>query len=384
MGTVGIVAEYNPFHNGHKYHIEKSKEISACSNVVCVMSGSFVQRGEFAINNKWERAKNALLNGADLVLELPTYYVIQSAQNFAYGAVNLLNSLGIIDYISFGSESENIDELNKISDIVGGLDNDFNELFKQFMDEGLSYPLSKNLALSKKGFNELTPNNLLGIYYLHALKKLKSDIKPINVKRYKTFHNECEENSDFATASYIRDMMKESGLDVSNYIPQKNTIGEKFFLENISDYVLGFLRFSDISDKLIGYEEGLSCYIKDCAKKTNSIEQFYNISPTKRYTKSRIRRCVLAALIGLNKNKKLDYVRVLGFNENGAKMLKKIKEKCPLPLVVKTADFKPGSDSMFNYDILSTDLAYFSSKNKIIGMDYKTSPIILYPCLSSS
>ncbi|MBE7053243.1 MAG: nucleotidyltransferase [Ruminococcaceae bacterium] len=376
MKTLGIVAEYNPFHNGHKYHIEKSKEISKCTNVVCVMSGSFVQRGEFAINDKWERAKSALLNGADLVLELPTYYVLQSAKNFAYGAVNLLNSLGVVDYISFGSESESIDDLKKVASVIDDSNEKYNSFFKKYINEGFSYPAARNMALSEYGFNELTPNDLLGIYYLSALSKLNSNIIPLNITRYKTLHNSCEQNDGYATASYIRNMIKNND-DVKDFVPKTDNLAENFFIENISDYVLGFLRFSNYLDDLIGYEEGLSLYIKDCAKKSHSLNEFYEISITKRYTKSRIKRCVLSALIGLKTGKKLDYIRVLGFNKNGAKLLKEIKKKTNLPIVVKTADFRPDKDSMFGYDVLSTDLAYFSSKNKNIGMDFKTSPIVL-------
>ena len=381
MKALGIVAEYNPFHNGHKYHIEKSKEVSACSHVVCVMSGSFVQRGEFAIFNKWERAKSALLNGADLVIELPCYYVLQSAENFAYGAVRVLNSLGIVDSMSFGSETDNLEKLSEISKIVNGNDKVYNDAFKNAIQSGLSYPVARSIALKKRSNSEfdkeiLSPNNLLGIYYLNALSKLGSNIKPYCIKRHKTLHNLQEQNENFATASHIRNLIKEKN-NYDDFIPSLNGYESTFFAENISDYILGVLRYMPIDDNVIGFEVGMANYIKECAKSSSSLEEFYGKCATKRYTKSRIKRAVLASMIGMNEKKNMDYIRVLGFNKNGAKLLKEIKDKSQLDIVVKTADFNIKNDSMFKYDILATDLAYFSSKDKNIGMDYKMSPIVL-------
>lgn len=380
MKTLGIVAEYNPFHNGHKYHIQKSKEVSGSSHVVCVMSGSFVQRGEFAVFNKWERAKMALSNGADLVIELPCYYVLQSAENFAFGAIKLLDLLGVVDCISFGGETADIEKLTEISNIINNNET-YNDLFKDAITSGLSYPVARSLALknySHGTYDEeiLSPNNLLGIYYLSALNKLKSGIKPYCIKRHKTLHNQCEQSEDFATASHIRSLIKEQNY-YDKYIPVNIKDTDTFFAESISDYILGVLRYMPIEDDTIGFENGMANYIKECAKKSLTLSEFYENCSTKRYTKSRIKRATLASIIGMNERKNLDYIRVLGFNEKGAKILKEIKEKSPLNVVVKTADFDMTEKSMFKYDILATDLAYFSSKNRIVGMDYKTSPVIM-------
>jgi predicted nucleotidyltransferase len=196
MKVLGIVAEYNPFHNGHLYHIQKSKEATGCDYVVCVMSGNFIQRGEPALLNKWARAEMALINGVDLVIELPVYYSLASAEFFAFGSVKLLDSLGIIDCLCFGSESGTIKELDMFADVFINEPESYKMFLSKNLKLGYSFPKSRSIALSEflstSGINdqkldELSKsNNILGIEYIKALKRISSAIKPYTIERIGT------------------------------------------------------------------------------------------------------------------------------------------------------------------------------------------------------
>lgn len=382
LNVLGIVAEYNPFHNGHKFHIEASKKASGASHTVCVMSGSLVQRGDFSVFNKWERARAAILNGVDLVIELPAFYVLQSAENFCFGAVKLLDSLGVVNKLSFGSENSDISLLENVSHIINGSNKAYNESFKKLIGEGESYPVSRAKALKETGgFDEkiLSPNNLLGIYYLLALQKLKSKIEPITIKRHMTLHNIKEQSENFATASYIREkILSGNNTDsISHFVPEDYSDCDIFSLKNIEQYMLGFFSFSENIVSPPGAEEGMMAHIVSCAKSSDTLEEFFEKCTTKRYTLSRIKRVCLSSMLSIRKEEKeLDYIRVLAFNDKGRELIRVINSLSELPVVVKTADFKPNENSMFKYDVKATDLAYFSKNQKVFGADYKTSPVI--------
>ena len=209
--VVGIIAEYNPFHNGHAYHLEKSKELAKADYVIAVVSGNFVQRGNVSLINKWDKANMALAEGADLVIELPTVYSISSAENFAYGAVKILSSLNIVDYIAFGTETDNINILEKCADILYRQPQKFVNLLNHELSKGLSFPKARENALLMY-LNDIrtysnvlsSPNNILAIEYLKALKRLKSHIRPIAIKRKGSGYNELEITNNFASATAIR------------------------------------------------------------------------------------------------------------------------------------------------------------------------------------
>lgn len=197
MGKVlGIICEYNPFHNGHLYHLEQSKKMTGSNYTVAIMSGNFTQRGSTAIIDKWSRAEAALKNGVDLVIELPVLYATSSAENFADGAINILNSLKVVDYLSFGSETSDIETLDKIADILYKEPKTYKNLLSTELKKGLSFPKARENALlayldDKKYGNILSsPNNILGIEYIKALKKYKSNIKPISITRFEAGHND--------------------------------------------------------------------------------------------------------------------------------------------------------------------------------------------------
>ncbi len=378
--TVGTVCEYNPFHYGHSYNFNKAKKDLNADYTVCVMSGSFVQRGDVAIFDKWARAKCAVLNGADLVVELPCYYVLQSAKNFAYGAIKLLDSIGV-DFLTFGSENGNLDYIKKVADILYNEPKEFKDELKKLLDSGMGYPYAMENAIKRIMGTDfsLNPNDSLGINYLNALKELKSDIIPYTVKRVNNYHL-TDAEGEFASATAIRNMIAEN-IDSSKYAP---VICEPTYsLNNIEALILGHLRilpgdkdFSGIS----GMENGLDIRIMECAKKSTSLKEFFKMLSCKRYTDHRLRRAVLCLILGIENGYKMDYIRPLAFNKNGAKILKDIKESCSLKIISKTADFDLKPDSMLNLDIKSTDLASLccnDKKKRYAGKDYSISPVFI-------
>ncbi len=210
-GVLGIVSEYNPFHNGHILHLKKSIELTKADFTIVIMSGNFVQRGDTSIIDKWSKTEMALRQGIDLVIELPTIYATSSAENFADGAIKILNSLGIIDYLSFGSEIGNLKPLDDVATILAKEPKEFSDLIKHQLHSGLSYPKAREIAL-KMYFGNSTiytevlqnPNNILGVEYLKALKRSKSTITPITIKRDFSEYNSPKIKNGIAIATAIR------------------------------------------------------------------------------------------------------------------------------------------------------------------------------------
>ena len=221
MGKVlGIIGEYNPFHNGHLYHLEQSKRMTGANYTVAIMSGNFTERGSTALINKWSRTEIALNNGIDLVIELPVLYATSSAEGFAEGAIKILNSLKVVDYISFGAETSNIDILQEIANILYAEPKNYKALLAQELNKGLSFPKSRENALMLYLNNEKysniisSPNNILGIEYIKALKKLKSNIKPISIARFEAGYNDTSYTGNIASATAIRNIVKNGGFDI--------------------------------------------------------------------------------------------------------------------------------------------------------------------------
>ena len=222
MGKVlGIVGEYNPFHNGHLYHLEESKKITGSTYTVAIMSGNFTQRGSTSLIDKWSKVEMAIQNGIDLVIELPVLYATSSAENFADGAVKILDSLKVVDYISFGSETSDIDALNKLADVLYKEPKKYKTLLSHELNKGISFPKARENALMmylndiRKYVNVLSsPNNILGIEYLKALKKYKSNIQPISIARYEAGYNDISYSGNIASATAIRNIVKNGGFDI--------------------------------------------------------------------------------------------------------------------------------------------------------------------------
>lgn len=382
----GIIAEYNIFHNGHKYQIDEVKKQSDA--VVAVMSGSFVQRGDVAITDKWSRAKAALIGGADLVLELPVCYALNAAPNFAAGGINTLNSIGVIDTVAFGSESGSIDTLIRAAQLMENEHSDISDKVKACMAEGMSYPSALSNAYNGMISVELLsePNNILAIEYIRALIRSHSSIRPITIQRNSAGHHDTAVSGNIASASKIREMIF-SGEDISQLIPYNlSDIGGSipYSLSNIDSAIIAKLRMASAESlkHISEMTEGLENRIIQASMETDNFAALTEMVKSKRYTMSKIRRIILACLLDFTKdiyNPLPEYIRVLGMNKTGMDILKKAKKNCSVPIITKAADFKENSPQ-FALDTRATDIAALCNPNpqkRMGGMDFKTSPVIL-------
>ena len=346
---VGIICEYNPFHNGHLYHLNKVKELFPNEIITLVLVGNFVNRGDVSVINKWDKTKLALDYGIDLVVELPFMFATQSADIYAYGAISILDNLKC-DYIVFGSESNDIDTLTKIANT--------NVNIKDLLKKGYNYPKAIDIALKGKlNFSINTPNDLLGISYIKAIKKLNSKIKPITIKRTNDYHN-TKVNGEISSATSIRNLIYES-KDISKYVPNTNYIKNI----NLNDFYL-IIKHKIMTEDLTKYQNidiSLNSLLKKNVLESNNIEELINNVKHKNYTYNRIKRCLVHILCCLDKKDyKLEYIRILGFNSKGQKYLNKIKKEVTLPLLTKYTDYELLVDNIYN--LISKD----TNKNKPI------------------
>jgi predicted nucleotidyltransferase len=400
--VLGIIAEYNPFHNGHLYHIAKSKQETNAQYIVGVISGNFVQRGNTSIVNKWTKARMALLNGVDLVIELPTVYSISSAENFAEGAIKILNSLGIVDTISFGMETNDIATLNNIANVLYNEPKEYVTILSHELSKGNSFPKARENALMmylndiKRYANVLTgSNNILGIEYLKAMRKTKSKIIPVGIKREKVLYNDKYIVDEFASATAIRKMLMTRSLnDISKVMPRSSylLLGDEL---KKGHYVIDISRFEkeiiynlrkmtkEEIAKLPDVSEGLENSIKNAADSCNNIKDLINMVKTKRFTQTRIQRILLYSLIGITK-KQMDtsrkispYVRVLGFNNKGKELISEMMKLNPklnvITSVKKYIDTVANRNlkEMLETDIMATNiytLGYYSDSYS--NLDY--------------
>lgn len=352
--VLGIVAEYNPFHNGHLYHLEKSKQETGSKYTVAIMSGNFTQRGSSSLMDKWSKAEAAIQCGVDLVIELPVLYAISSAENFAEGSIKILDSLKVVDYISFGSETADLEILKKCADVLYREPRGYKTLLSHELKKGISYPKARENALMmylndiRKYANVLSsPNNILGIEYLKALRKLKSKIQPFTMARYEAGYNDLSYTGNIASSTAIRNMIKNNGFNaLQNLMPAPSyatlvdniktghIIPDLSVFEKEIIYVLRKMSTSEIAE-LPDVSEGLEFAIKNAANSCNTIVEFLNIIKTKRYATTRLQRILLYALLGITK-KDIDisrrmepYVRVLGLNNKGKILIAEIAKANP-------------------------------------------------------
>jgi len=395
----GIITEYNPFHKGHKYHLQNAKHHTNSDGVVCVMSGNFMQRGIPAIIDKWKRAEMAIKNGVDLVLELPLVYSISSAEHFAFGSVSLLNSLGIVDYLYFGSEEGNIDTLDDIAKVLVSEPYEYEILLKNNLNLGLPFHLSRANALNdylncNDVFNVLSnSNNILGIEYIKALRTLNSLIIPRTLKREGASYNNSNLDSLFSSATSIRKHLRENSLnELINVLPQVSynilcdlsSSGYPFiFEEDMFKYIKYKLLTNEKSLlKLPDISEGLENRILKEILNSNSLNELILNSKSKRYTYTRINRILAQSFLNLedfdlfNLSKMpAPYARVLGFNSMGRNMLKNIKSKDNINVITKVP--KNNLCDHMKIDILGTK-AYSLLNSKVNPMeDYLKGPIII-------
>lgn len=356
--AVAVISEFNPFHNGHKYLIETAKRLTN-EPVIAIMSGSFTQRGEVAVTDKFSRAKTALENGVDLVLELPAVYAVANAQRFAFCGVQIAKSFDCINYLAFGCESGNVDSLKKA--LVAVENPAVNELISAKMSSGDYYPRALQSAVSEV-FGEETaevlssPNNILAVEYLKNLAD--NNIQPIAVKRIGADHDSEKTGGEFASASLVRSILRRNE-NAEKYVPsvaQKITFPEN--LERIMLYKFRMMTAEDFS-LLPDVNEGLENRIADAVKNYNSVEEIITAVKTKRYTHARLRRIMTCALLDITESLQrtpIEYVRVLGFTKTGASLLK----SCSIEVVTSVAKaLKSESDivKLLEKDVLATDIA---------------------------
>jgi len=354
MNTIGIIVEYNPFHNGHLYHINEIKRLFKNSIIIAVMSGNFTQRGDTSIIDKYRKTYIALENKIDIVIELPFHYATQSADIFAKGSIEILNKLNV-EYLVFGSESNDVELLKTLANIT--INNKKHEQnIKLNLKKGLSYPKSIYDSLKDLTKSEInTPNDILGIEYIKQIILQKSNIIPITIKRTNDYHSKKLEKISSATS--IRESLK-NNIDVKKSVP-KSTY--KYLNKELSfiDYYFSLLKYKIISSndlkKYNLVDEGIENRLKKYILESNSLEEYISKIKTKRYTYNKIKRMLCHILVGFTKEenkvyKNINYIRVLGFSKKGQKYLSTIKKDCNL---------------ITNY-----------SKNKdILNLDYKSSII---------
>lgn len=438
QNVLGIIAEYNPFHNGHLYHLTESKRKCNAKYAVTIISGNFTQRGDASIVNKFEKAKMAIENGIDMVIELPTLYSISSAENFANGAIKILNELNFITHISFGSESGNINQLNNIASVLTDEPEEFSKLLKEELRKGSSFPVARQNAIEKflnltnkntsnnnnnnnndnsnndrndDKFNNLlkSPNNILAIEYLKALKKTKSNITPITIERKNVDYYSENIVENFASSTKIRKEISENlnmhtnimdinnmninNMDINNIDTNNMDVNMDMFLnscmpkksydiikENIEkgnciqglkcfeDMIFYKLRSMQINEikELPDVCEGLENVIKKASNETNSLEDLINKCKSKRYTRTRIQRILIYVLLGITRQDMEmsenvnPYIRVLAVNKNGRELLSIINKT-----IVNKANVKTDINKInIKETNIITSLKKFESTNK--------------------
>jgi len=337
MYAAGIIVEFNPFHMGHHVHIAETREITQCKYVIAVMSGNFVQRGEPAICDKWQRTKMALLNGVDVVVEIPVQYVISGADYFARGSVGLLHATGVVDALSFGSESGNLDEIVEAGNILAEEPAKYKEALRAGLDKGMSFAAAKGKALEyclnnfTKGLLTM-PNNGLAMEYCKALKLLGSTMNVYTTHR----------QQGGPSATKIRHGLL-AGNDMTGLVPKE--------VHQILQDICKFVKLDDFSDifKYLLYTsifelgEGLENRFRRLCGEFSKISDLLDAVKTKRYTYTRLQRAVLCILLGIDnmeiyeKNGGLQYIRLLGFRKDAACLVGEMTRKASLPVVTSGA-----------------------------------------------
>jgi predicted nucleotidyltransferase len=405
MKISAIISEYNPIHKGHVHHMKRTNELADSDAIICIMSGNYVQRGIPAIIDKWNRTKAALECGADLILELPVVYSLSSAEFFAQGAVSLLNSLGVIDSISFGSEIGDINFIMKIANVLLREPCELKIKLKLNLDKGYAYPKARSLALidyftevegiSNNNLSESlnSSNNILGIEYCKSLLRLKSSITPYTIKREGSTYNDKDLNSIFSSATSIRKYIKDNKSidELREHMPDKSyellkglkNANYPFVFESL---MLPYIKYKYFNHKeslinLPDVSEGLHNRIYEGLLNENSYEDLIEKIKSKRYTYTRISRILCQYFVGFDnyptdelRSQPSPYCRILGFNKEGMKALKHIKKNSSIPVYTK---LPRNINSTMKLDIMATQT--YSLLNSFISPmdDYLISPIII-------
>ena len=370
MKTIGIIAEYNPFHQGHKYLIEEAVKETGAECIVSVMSGSFTQRGVPAVYDKWTRAELALENGVDLVLELPAVYSCNSAEYFAKGGVSVLEGLGGIDYLVFGSEEGNLEKMIHCAGFLKNEEQEITAYIREKLKEGTSFPKAREMAIEAIGGKEdlsfiREPNNILGIEYLKWLDRMK----PFTIRRQGKGHH--------SSASEIREEIRKNNPELL-LVPDKN------YYKLVTGKILAMTEQE--LENIFSAGAGLGAKMKKEIRYSSNTEDFIDRIKSKAYTRTRINRLLTHTLLGLDRQtmeNALPYVRVLGFNSTGAKFLKEVRkeELTTIPVITninKEAHLYPEIEETLEKDILATDLYNLITERDLYeNSDYVKKPVIL-------
>lgn len=405
MGTVAIITEYNPFHNGHLYHLKKAKEVSKAGSLIVIMNGNFVQRGEPALLDKWQRARMALANGADLVIELPLIYGIRSAEYFARGAVTIMEKSNIVDSIVFGSELGKIEPLQEIARILVDHNQELQEKIQEGLASGKSFPLARETAL--KSYLEANPdnvsfpvgellailsepNNILAIEYLKSLREIQSAITPYTIKRIGSGYHEKKLEGKYASATAIRELVYKGEVDkIKAYLPEEsyqillNAIEQGLAPADLDSFSLLLITsIRRLNIKKLGefaeLDNGLERRIYREAHHTADFKNLVQKIKTRAYTWTRIQRNLLHIFFNLREEdfQLLDrcgpqYIRVLGIRKERTDLLSKLNENASLPVIISPAAYLREIDlesqdpliKSLSYDILASDIYSLLYKN---------------------
>lgn len=385
MKIAGIIAEYNPFHTGHAYHIQKTKELTGADYIVVVLSGDFVQRGAPALYSKHLRTRMALLGGADLVFELPSTHSCESAEFFAQNAVRLLDALGCVDVLSFGSESGTIEPFLKLGSFLSAETPEYRNLLKEYLKRGESFPKARSLTLQEllsdadadTGTFLQTPNNILGVEYCKALCRQNSPIQPLTVKREGNGYHDDSLNEEFPSASAIRALWKSANCKmsdtavsscfppaISELLSQTFTCPQFLDEEDFSPY-LRWLLFSSDKAQLTSYQDVTPDFVQRLFHTRGSYEswgQYAALLKTRELTYSRICRMLMHCLLQISHVPVLSYARLLGFRRQAAPVLSEFKKHSSIPVITKAADAA---------SLLSDETAAVFSKNVEISNLYE-------------
>lgn len=418
MKILGLIVEYNPFHNGHLYHLKNSIEKTKATHTIAIMSGNFLQRGEPALFDKYTRAYAAVKNGVDLVIELPTMFACQSAEIFSHGAISTLNSLNCVDSICFGSEEGNIDILYTISKILVNEPNEFKISLKKYLDDGMLFPTARSLALFDyiNKFNLLniskekllsilnSSNNILGLEYIKSILKLDSNITPYTITRIQSEYNSEKIDSNICSATAIRKQLKDLGNinSISSVVPYntfetlKDKINNNFypmFDDNYFDILSSIIvRDMNILNTYFDVNEGIENKIYQSIFASNTLTDLRESIKSKRYTMTKVKRTLNNILLGITKNdmakvkdiNSVPYIRILAFNDKGREIIKKIKNNSEINIINKFSNVSFSKDddifkTLIDYDIKASNLYnliyYKNNINQLKGpMDFYISP----------
>lgn len=357
METIGIICEYNPFHNGHIHHINEIKNKYPDSIIILVLNGYFLERGEISILSKYDKTEISLQHGIDLVVELPALLGTQSADTFAYASVYFLNKLGVKKII-FGSESNDIQKLKRIAKESNS--KEYNEKIKELLDKGFNYPTA--LAKSLKTKFSFLPNDLLGISYVKAINKVNKNIEPDTIQRTNNYLD-IESNEEIVSASNIRWKLK-NDEDIKKYLPQDAFTK---ILDIDSQLYFNLLKISILNnpalDKILDVDEGIEHRLYEAIKKVNNLEELITYTKSKRYTYNKINRMFIHIILGITKKDAkapIEYLKILGLNRKGRDYLNSMKKQLDIAVSIKKTSriYEIEMKAALIYDMLTNSNNY--------------------------